>query len=134
MRKLGFITLLVLVCGVVGIIAATADAEETSTPTETPPSAASVGELAPNVVSEECPVGHACAWNWTGTRGVRGESLCTGGNHEMGNLKASGKNECRNKAIWLKEGTVGGVCVEPGYGAPNIEFSIIWVAPDYTHC
>jgi hypothetical protein len=88
------------------------------------------------LIPEPCNSGHVCAYNSFNWDGGYGESLCTGGYHELNNDKGSVKNRCANKAAWLYSwaGVARG-CVNPGGDQSIIQgFRTLYIGAEGSRC
>jgi hypothetical protein len=110
-------------CLIVGVAGAGAE--------EAPPA----GEQgAPALLNEACNSGHACVWSFWHFQEAKGESLCTGGVHNLSGLKRSAKNRCANKAVWIRDNGVAHGCINPGLNMTTVEFHEIWVGAEGSRC
>jgi hypothetical protein len=82
-----------------------------------------------------CSGGHVCVWVYGGFLGPKGESLCTGGLHELAGEKLSAINACANKASWLRRGGFNVYCLNPSQYQENTpSFDQVWIGAEGSRC
>lgn len=152
----GLAGILLIASFVLGITAATANAEEVSpvpsvpgaleaivTP-ETPPSAESAGpeyQVPPALQPDSanafayCEGGVICSWTEYHGNGVPSKTLCVNeGNHVLGGLKKSVINGCGNRAIEVELNGASYVCMNAQGERPTTEYNEIFVSSIGSYC
>lgn len=160
MRTRQFVAILSIASLALGMVAASANAEEVVSPVPSAPgalealvtpevpasseTAESTGpeytvppSLAPDSTDAfaYCEPGLVCSWSGVHGNGYPSKTLCSNeGNHVLGSLKKSVINGCSNRAIEVELNGASYVCMNANGERPTTEYNEIFVSSIGSYC